>query len=102
MSFGDEYVHLRQDYIPLPSAIRDCFRKRTTGLISIWFRAQGGGLAHGNKQVRHSPFILFPSAAILALTSLDVSDSAMNNHCREEERVKPGEGRLKSGDQPPR
>jgi hypothetical protein len=57
--------------------------------------------AYGNEQVRHLPLILFPSLAILAPASLNVSDSTMYDHSREEDRIKPWEGRPESCNQTP-
>jgi hypothetical protein len=64
-------------------------------------RGENGRIAYRDKQIRHLPFIFFPCFAILSPTPLNVSDGTMNDHGREEDRIKPWEGRLESCDQAP-
>ena len=88
---GSEYTHL---------CLKCKIRKCTGNPISAKF-AERGRIAYRNKQIRHLPFIFFPCFAILSPTPLNVSDGTMNDHGREEDRIKPWEGRLESCDQTP-
>jgi hypothetical protein len=76
-------------------------RIRTWTRVSSYICRQDEGTTHGDEQVWHLPFILFPGFAILDPAPLDVSDSAMDNHGGEEDRIKPWEGRPESCKQTP-